>query len=86
MKRTALLLSIAVVALAACRPVTPVAGPGEAIDPVCAYCRDLACIVVPVTTDTPKVEYKGSTYYFCSERCRDSFLSDPEKYLPKGTR
>lgn len=82
MKRLALLLSIAV--LFGCRPVVPIAGPGEAIDPVCAYCRDLACIVVPVTADTAKADYKGHTYYFCSDRCRDSFLSDPEKYLPKG--
>lgn len=82
MKRLALCLALA--ALTACRPVVPVACPGEAIDPVCAYCRDLACIVIPVTVDTPKVEYKGRTFYFCSDSCRDSFLAEPEKYLPKG--
>ncbi len=83
MKRFAFLLSIVV--LAACRPVVSMVGPGEAIDPVCAYCRDLACIVVPVTAETPKAEYRGRTYYFCSENCRDTFLSDPAKYLPKGS-
>ncbi len=82
MKRLVLILSLVV--LPGCRPVLPMAGPGEAIDPVCAYCRDLACVVVPITADTPKADYKGRTYYFCSESCRDTFLSDPVKYLPKG--
>jgi YHS domain-containing protein len=78
-----LLPGIALIALAACSPVRTAAGPGEAIDPVCAYCRDMACIVVPVTKETPRAEYMGKTYYFCSDSCRDSFLKDPEKYLPK---
>jgi YHS domain-containing protein len=25
-------------------------------------------------------EYAGRTYYFCSEACRDSFVSDPASY------
>ena len=25
-------------------------------------------------------EYEGRTYYFCSEACRDSFVSDPASY------
>jgi len=25
--------------------------------------------------------YKGKTYYFCSENCREEFKQDPEKYL-----
>jgi YHS domain-containing protein len=25
-------------------------------------------------------EYKGKTYYFCSERCRDSFSRNPDIY------
>jgi Cu+-exporting ATPase len=28
-----------------------------------------------------KSEYKGKTYYFCSEHCRRTFDQDPEKYL-----
>lgn len=67
----------------ACRPVAPTPGPNEAIDPVCDYCRDLACIVVPITVATPRADYLGKTYYFCSENCRDAFLKDPPKYLQK---
>lgn len=26
-------------------------------------------------------EYKGTTYYFCSEECEKSFVKEPEKFL-----
>ena len=26
-------------------------------------------------------EVDGETYFFCAERCRESFLNDPQKYL-----
>jgi Cu+-exporting ATPase len=26
-------------------------------------------------------EYEGTTYYFCSEACRDAFVADPASYL-----
>lgn len=29
------------------------------------------------------VEYKGKTVYFCCPGCDETFLADPEKYLPK---
>jgi adenylate cyclase len=29
-------------------------------------------------------EYQGNTYYFCSEACRDAFLSDPTAYPALG--
>ncbi len=50
---------------------------------VCRYNHDLACIVVKVDPDTPRVEHNGKTYYFCSDGCKDAFLKKPEKYLPK---
>ncbi|NIM57989.1 MAG: YHS domain-containing protein [Candidatus Aminicenantes bacterium] len=28
-------------------------------------------------------EYKGKTYYFCSEKCKEEFLENPEKYIQK---
>lgn len=28
-----------------------------------------------------KISYKGKTYYFCSQRCKNSFNENPEKYL-----
>jgi YHS domain-containing protein len=37
-----------------------------------------------VTEKSPKVEYKGKTYYFCCEDCVGKFKADPEKYLTPG--
>jgi Cu+-exporting ATPase len=31
-------------------------------------------------------EYKGKTYYFCNIACKDSFVSDPQKYLDKANQ
>lgn len=28
-------------------------------------------------------EYKGKTYYFCSEECKEEFIKNPEKYIQK---
>jgi Cu+-exporting ATPase len=38
-----------------------------------------------VDPDTSKrfLEYKGTTYYFCSVRCLERFTSDPESFLAK---
>jgi Cu+-exporting ATPase len=36
--------------------------------------------VDPATT-REKVEYAGETYYFCSAGCRESFDSDPARYV-----
>ncbi len=51
--------------------------------PVCRYNHDLACLKVRVDNATPRVDYEGTTYYFCSARCRAEFLKKPAKYLPK---
>jgi YHS domain-containing protein len=50
---------------------------------VCRYNNDLACVCVTVKESTPKTEYEGHTYYFCSEECRAAFLKKPARYLPK---
>jgi YHS domain-containing protein len=42
-------------------------------DPVCGMSVDPA-------TATEKVEYAGSTYYFCSAGCRSAFAKDPAHY------
>jgi YHS domain-containing protein len=56
---------------------------GEETCQVCRYRNDLACICVKVDESTPRTEFAGKTYYFCSESCRETFLKKPEKYLPK---
>lgn len=43
-------------------------------DPVCG-------MDVDPKTAAGKSEYKGQTYYFCSNGCKRSFDKDPEKYL-----
>ena len=50
---------------------------------VCRYNADLACVEVKIKDGTPRTEYKGKTYYFCSEDCKRDFLKEPEKYLKK---
>jgi len=52
----------------------PEAGAALVKDPVCGMSVD------PATTKE-KVEYAGTTYYFCSAGCKESFESDPAKYV-----
>ncbi|MBD3168429.1 MAG: YHS domain-containing protein [candidate division Zixibacteria bacterium] len=43
---------------------------------------DMVCDMdVEVVEATPAASYKGETYYFCSEYCRDEFIKDPQKYM-----
>jgi YHS domain-containing protein len=52
----------------------------------CAVCKanaDLACLDVTVNDQTPRYEYNGKTYYFCSDSCRDEFAKNPAKYAAK---
>ncbi len=44
------------------------------LDPVCGM------EVAPVTAEALS-EYKGVTFYFCSEKCKISFDDDPLRYL-----
>jgi Cu+-exporting ATPase len=30
------------------------------------------------------MEYKGTTYYFCSEDCHGRFMADPERYAQEA--
>jgi YHS domain-containing protein len=49
--------------------------PAQAVDPVCSMKVD------PKTA--PKADYRGKTFYFCSESDRQLFLKDPAKYVKK---
>jgi membrane fusion protein, copper/silver efflux system len=47
--------------------------------------RDLVCgMNIDIASDTPKSQYKGKTYYFCSKLCKKSFDTNPEEYVHKG--
>ena len=50
---------------------------------VCRYNNDLACVHIKVRDSTPRTEFQGTTYYFCSEDCRAAFVKNSEKYLLK---
>jgi len=49
------------------------ATPATAVDPVCH-------MSVHPDHATPHTTYAGHTVYFCSDTCRNSFLTDPSKY------
>lgn len=46
----------------------------QAVDPVCG-------MTVQPASAKAKVDYRGSTYYFCCAGCASKFQADPEKYL-----
>ncbi|MEW5901019.1 MAG: YHS domain-containing protein [Acidobacteriota bacterium] len=52
-------------------------GEETAIDPVCG-------MTVKKAQAKATFEYKGETYYFCSEGCKNTFMKEPEKYLQKA--
>ena len=47
------------------------------IDPVCGVQVD--------EEDAVTFTYKGRTYYFCCDDCRDEFREAPEEYVGEGT-
>ena len=51
----------------------------------CVREGDMPCIDVRVDADTPCVEWRGRTYYFCSAVCRREFLKDPITYVALDT-
>jgi YHS domain-containing protein len=67
-------------ALCACATQRPEDPRPLAECPVCRENADLACLNVRVDGATPHAEYKGKTYYFCSEECRVLFEKNPAKY------
>jgi Cu+-exporting ATPase len=65
-------------------------GAATAIDPVCG-------MTVALDAGKPSLDHDGTTHHFCSQKCRDKFLTDPGRYifgtrkkpdkpLPKGTQ
>jgi Cu+-exporting ATPase len=77
------LLSVLWLAAAGCAAKHPADARPVAVCQVCSCNRDMGCLRVRVDENTPKAEYESKNYYFCSDKCRDNFLKDPEKYLKK---
>jgi P-type Cu+ transporter len=49
------------------------------IDPICG-------MQVEPNTAAGKFDYKGQTYYFCSQHCLAEFKESPETFLRSGTQ
>lgn len=43
-------------------------------DPVCG-------MDVPLDAGKPSVEHAGTVFHFCSQKCHDKFVADPQRYL-----
>ncbi len=44
--------------------------------------KDLVCgMEIEAETAAATSDYKGATYYFCAEGCKQEFDADPEKFL-----
>ena len=71
-------------------------GKGSAADPMTA--KDPVCgMTVPLDAGKPSHAHEGETYHFCSQKCHDKFVADPQGILsgahktaaedvPKGTQ
>ncbi|HKE01304.1 MAG TPA: YHS domain-containing protein [Planctomycetota bacterium] len=77
--RSHLSVAAVLVLAAACASRPPDSRP-TADDPVCLCNGDLPCVCVRVDASTPRADYQGKTFYFCSEECREEFERHPEKY------
>jgi YHS domain-containing protein len=77
-------LCISCLLLAGCASTgSPTTKPACAECLVCKKNADLACVDVTVDRNTPRYLYNGTTYYFCSDDCKNEFAKDPQKYLKK---
>ncbi len=48
---------------------------------ICSVCG------MEINTDRPqKADYKGHSYYFCSEADKKTFLKNPEKYIGQAAK
>jgi YHS domain-containing protein len=48
----------------------------KALDPVCK-------MTIESSTASAESTLDGVQYFFCMQGCKDAFLADPKKYLPK---
>lgn len=42
---------------------------------------DHVCKMNVQETGSPSAEYHGTTYYFCCDVCRDTFVKSPEEHV-----
>ena len=85
MKAITFLLVLTATAMFGCASLPPLPAENASVahGPPCSYNRDLGCLEVAKSASTPRYTYQGRTYYFCSERCREEFVHNPGKFLPR---
>ena len=54
---------------------------GHAVCPVCEWRGDLACLDVIIADDTPRCDWNGRTYWFCSDDCLARFEKDSARFV-----
>ena len=54
-------------------------GAAGATDPVCG-------MKISKSWAVAQMEYRGETYYFCIEECREKFALDPQRYVMSAAR
>jgi YHS domain-containing protein len=75
---------LAAAILSGCAAEGPATDPAPTAEcPVCRENGDLACLKVKIRESTPRLEYQGRTYYFCSDECLAEFQKNPAKYVGK---
>lgn len=62
-----------------CASKTAEATVGSVIDPVCGMTVDPA-------TSAHHATHQGTDYHFCSAKCRERFIAEPQKYLSPGPK
>jgi Cu+-exporting ATPase len=61
-----------------CAPSDAIPSGGNVVDPVCG-------MHVDPHTAKHRADHAGHPYYFCSARCHETFLADPDRYLGAST-
>lgn len=66
----------------------PEAGLTEAAKPAKKLPKKAECAVCRTGPEAVKASYvyKGKTYYFCREGCKEEFQADPEKHIKAGAK
>lgn len=50
------------------------------------YAEDPVCNMEVEKVDLLKADYKGKTYYFCSDKCKNQFVKSADEYLLPGKK
>lgn len=51
----------------------------QVMDPVCGMDVD------PANPSTARLDYDGTTYYFCADSCKETFQRNPERFIAATT-